>query len=144
MPEAVMTIESIAAGGDGVARHDGLVVFVPRAAPADKGLVSYAQRGSFARGSWRRLDVQSPHRVRPECVHYETDRCGGCQLQHLSYDEQLSAKERIVRDALRRIGHRHDVAITMHASPQQWRYRRKLTLALRWGAGAWRAGLRCR
>jgi 23S rRNA (uracil1939-C5)-methyltransferase len=141
MPEAVLTIESIAAGGDGVTRDEGLVVFVPRSAPADRALVSYVKRGGFARGRLRRLEQPSPDRVAPSCSHYEADRCGGCQLQHLDYPAQLLAKERIVSDALERIARRGKVPLKMHPSPHPWRYRRKLTLALQRNGGEWIAGL---
>ncbi len=141
MPEAVLTIDSVAAGGDGVARDGNLVVFVPRTAPADRGLVTYTQRGTFARGNLRRLESPSPHRVDPVCVHYDGDMCGGCQLQHISYAEQLRAKQQIVTDALQRIARRTDVAVTMHESPKQWGYRRRLTLALRREGQEWQAGL---
>jgi 23S rRNA (uracil1939-C5)-methyltransferase len=70
------------------------------------------------------------------------DRCGGCQLQHLSYGAQLEAKRRVVADALARIGRRADVVVPpVVASPAAWRYRRKLTLALRRAGAGWIAGL---
>src|SRR5690242_8560853 len=85
MPVASLRIDSIAAGGDGVARADGMVVFVPRTAPGDVARVSYEPKGRFARGALMALESASPDRVAPSCVHYEGDRCGGCQLQHMSY-----------------------------------------------------------
>jgi 23S rRNA (uracil1939-C5)-methyltransferase len=69
------------------------------------------------------------------------DRCGGCQLQHLRYDAQLAAKSRIVGDALARIGKRETPRPEVRPSPLEWRYRRKLTLALRRRGAAWIAGL---
>jgi len=136
-----VVIESIAAGGDGVARADGLVVFVPRTAPGDVAEIEIEPRGRFARGVLRQLRTPSPDRVTPRCPHYDGDRCGGCQLQHLAYAAQLTAKSRIVADALRRIGRRDVRTPVVHASPDEWGYRRKLTLALRRQGGAWVAGL---
>jgi 23S rRNA (uracil1939-C5)-methyltransferase len=141
MPEAELVIDSIAAGGDGVARDDNLVVFVPRSAPGDRGVVSYTKKGAFARGRLERLESASPQRVDPICVHYDGDNCGGCQLQHISYEAQQRAKERIVNDALERIARREGNAPIMHASPMEWRYRRRLTLALQRDGESWRAGL---
>jgi 23S rRNA (uracil1939-C5)-methyltransferase len=69
------------------------------------------------------------------------DRCGGCQLQHLSYDAQLQAKARIVRDAMQRIGKRSVDLPVVQPSATPWRYRRKLTLALRRKREGWIAGL---
>lgn len=141
MTHAEVVIESIAAGGDGVGRTDGMVVFVPRTAPGDVVEVELVPRGRFARGTTRAVVRPSGDRVEPTCVHYERDRCGGCQLQHLRYDAQLLAKGRIVHDALQRIGRREVPIPTVRPSPRPWRYRRKLTLALRRRRGTWIAGM---
>ena len=124
-------IDSIAAGGDGVGRTDGLVVFVPRSASGDLALVRIDGDGRFARGMLESLVRPGPARVEPACTHYVADRCGGCQLQHISYDAQLDAKASIIRDSIQRIGKRSVDRPAMRPSPRQWRYRRKLTLALR-------------
>jgi 23S rRNA (uracil1939-C5)-methyltransferase len=136
-----LRIDAIAAGGDGVGRHAGLVVFVPRTAPGDLARVRLASRGRFARGELLDLVERSAERVEPPCPHYVDDRCGGCQLQHLRYDAQLAAKARLVRDALQRIGGRLAEAPAVVPSAAEWRYRRKLTLALRRADGRWVAGL---
>ena len=137
-----LTIESIAAGGDGVARHEGLVVFVPRTAPGDVVQASVTVQGRFARGQLVAVDEPSPVRIAPPCAHYVDDRCGGCQLQHIAYDAQLAAKAGIVRDGFERIGRRAMAPPVVHASASPWRYRRKLTLAMRRRAsGRWIAGL---
>src|SRR5688572_28350892 len=69
------------------------------------------------------------------------DRCGGCQLQHVSYEAQLEAKARIVRDAMQRIGRREIPLPLVHGSSTPWRYRRKLTLTIRRRGAQWIAGL---
>jgi 23S rRNA (uracil1939-C5)-methyltransferase len=134
-------IASIAAGGDGVARSEGIVVFVPRTAPGDVARVRVARAKRFARGQLLALEEPSPARVEPACLHYTMDRCGGCQLQHLAYDAQLEAKRVIIGDALRRIGRRDVADPVVEPSDAQWRYRRKLTLHLRRLASGWIAGL---
>ena len=138
---AELHVVSIAAGGDGVARHDGVVVFTPRTAPGDIALVRATVKRRFARGELVSVVTPSPQRVEPPCEHYTRDRCGGCHLQHMNYDAQLAAKQGIVRDALQRIGHREAALPTIRPSAAPWRYRRKLTLALRRREGAWIAGL---
>jgi 23S rRNA (uracil1939-C5)-methyltransferase len=139
-----LDIVSIAAGGDGVARHDGLVVFVPRTAPGDRITACVTPHGRMARGLLERIERSSADRVTPDCPHYEHDRCGGCQLQHLSLAAQHEAKREIIRDSMQRIGKR-DVALPdLRSGASPWRYRRKLTLALRRGVGGadgWTAGL---
>lgn len=137
-----LTIESIAAGGDGVARADGMVVFVPRSAPGDRLRAAVEQHRRLGRGRIVELTAPSPRRVDPPCPHYTDDRCGGCQLQHLAYDAQLEAKSGIVRDSLVRLGRRDVEAPVVVPSEAQWRYRRKLTLAIhRRHAGGWVIGL---
>lgn len=142
--EADLEITSIAAGGDGVGRWEGLVVFTPRTAPGDLARVRAvpARSGRLARGRLVRLIRPSPLRVDPACPHFTHDRCGGCQLQHLGYPAQLEAKAGIIHDALTRIARRSLDRVAVRPSASIWRYRRKLTLALRRGRGGdWVGGL---
>jgi 23S rRNA (uracil1939-C5)-methyltransferase len=138
-----VTIESIAAGGDGIARADGVVVFVPRTAPGDRARVALELRKRFARGRLEEVLVPSESRVQALCYHYRVDKCGGCQLQHMTYESQLEAKRGIIRDSLTRIGKRQiNNPPDIEPSERQWRYRRKLTLAMRRGRdGQWVIGL---
>jgi 23S rRNA (uracil1939-C5)-methyltransferase len=136
-----VSIESIAAGGDGVGRKDGLVVFVPRTAPGDLVTAKISGRGHFARGSLGTIVTPSPVRIDPPCVHYTRDKCGGCQLQHMTYESQLAAKQIIIRDSFQRIGKRAIDPPAIERSPKEWRYRTKLTLAIRRRGARWIAGL---
>jgi 23S rRNA (uracil1939-C5)-methyltransferase len=128
---ADVMIDRIAAGGDGIARHEGVVIFVPRSATGDRARVRFDVKKRFARGVIERLIEASPDRIDPPCQHYVRDKCGGCQLQHLGYDAQVEAKQGIIRDSLMRIGKREVTLPEIVASERQWRYRRKLTLAMR-------------
>jgi 23S rRNA (uracil1939-C5)-methyltransferase len=141
---ATITIERVAAGGDGVARHDGMVVFVPRSVPGDVVSVSLVRSRTFARG--RILEILSPSAQREPapCQHYTGDRCGGCQLQGIQYPAQLAIKGELIRDALVRIGKHTVGAVEVTASPDPWRYRNTLTLALqrdRLRPSGWLAGM---
>ncbi|MEP6765029.1 MAG: methyltransferase [Gemmatimonadaceae bacterium] len=127
---AKVGIDTIAAGGDGVGRVDGMAVFIPRTAPGDVVEASLVLQKRFARGRVRRIETASPSRADAECQHYDGDDCGGCQLQHITYDAQLDAKARIVRDTLARIGKRTIDLPLIERSPKQWDYRQKLTLTL--------------
>lgn len=126
-----MRIESIAAGGDGVGRLDGLAVFVPRTAPGDLVEVDVRRAGRLGRGRLLRVLEPSPERVAARCSHYEADRCGGCQLQHLADHAQQEARRRIVRDAFARIARRDVDVPPPRVGPSPWAYRSRLTLALR-------------
>lgn len=137
-----LTIASIAAGGDGIGRADGLAVFVPRTAPGDIVEAGVQPRGRFARGKLVRIVEPGSGRVEAPCRHYVRDRCGGCQLQHLDYPAQLEAKRHIVRDAFERIARRETPLPGITPSPTPWAYRAKLTLTLRWTpADGWTMGL---
>ena len=138
---ATARIESIAAGGAGVARVDGLVVFTPRTAPGDLVELSFVKRDRLGQGRVTHLLEPSPDRVEARCRHYDRDRCGGCQLQHLAIEAQHEAKRRIVADAFARIAKRSVVVPPVIPSPSPWSYRNKLTLTLRWSDGTWRGGM---
>ncbi|MGQ0647153.1 MAG: class I SAM-dependent RNA methyltransferase [Gemmatimonadaceae bacterium] len=138
----IVDIDSIAAGGAGVGRVGGMAVFVPRTAPGDRVEVSLRLHKRYAEGRLLRVVAPSATRVGAACHHYDRDRCGGCQLQHLAYTAQLEAKRNVVQQALRRIGRREVAIDDIRASPLEWRYRNKLTLTLRQVHGRWRGGLR--
>ncbi|MCE9637559.1 MAG: hypothetical protein K8T90_17810 [Planctomycetes bacterium] len=142
MSTASLEIASIASGGDGVARHDGLVVFTPRTAPGDLVEADVRVEGRVGRGTLERVVRAGPGRVAPACTHYAApDRCGGCQWQHVSLGTQRAAKQQMVVDAFARIAKR-TVALPEILGGDGWRYRRALTLAIRReGTRTW-AGLR--
>ena len=129
--ETVVTIERIAAGGDGVGRWpDGRVVFVPRTAPGDRVAVTLVlDRPRYLKGELRRVVEPGPHRVTPSCAHYDDDQCGGCQLQHLNESAQNAAKRTIVGDALRRLAGLEVDDPPIEGTDEPWDYRRKITLS---------------
>ncbi|CAN5230537.1 23S rRNA (uracil(1939)-C(5))-methyltransferase RlmD [soil metagenome] len=98
-----LQIDSLAYGGNGVARLNGFVVFVRGGLPGDRvrARVTKTKRG-FAEATAEAVLEPSPVRVPAPCRHFGV--CGGCQFQDLAYEAQLEAKEQQVRDALVRIG----------------------------------------
>ncbi|MBI3792362.1 MAG: class I SAM-dependent RNA methyltransferase, partial [Gemmatimonadetes bacterium] len=141
-----LDIASIGAGGVGVARADGRVVFVPRTAPGERieaTLEPAASDARFLNGRLTRVLAPGPDRVAPACPHYDGDDCGGCQLQHLTEEAQQRAKVGIITDAFQRIAKRPLAAPpALQAGPSPWRYRRALSLHFRPdGAHAWHAGM---
>ena len=96
-------ITDISESGEGVGRVGNQVVFVPDTVTGDvitARLVTVKRQ--YAHGKLLEIVTPSPHRVRPSCI--VADKCGGCQLQHIDYDYQLTAKENQVIQALKRIG----------------------------------------
>lgn len=126
-----MRISSIAAGGEGVARMaDGRALFVHRTAPGEVVDVEIVRsHPRWARGRVLRVVSPSPSRREAPCPHYRD--CGGCTLEHLSYDAQLQAKRGIVVEALRRIGGAEVELSEVQPSPREFHYRNRVSFALR-------------
>jgi 23S rRNA (uracil1939-C5)-methyltransferase len=124
--EVELQVDSLAYGGNGVARLNGFVVFVRRGLPGDRvrARVTKVKRG-FAEALATEVLEPSAQRVEAPCAHYPA--CGGCRFQDLDYAVQVAAKEAQVRDALVRIGGLADPPlepILPAASP--FHYRNKL------------------
>jgi 23S rRNA (uracil1939-C5)-methyltransferase len=132
-------IESLAYTGSGIAHlATGKAVFVRGAAPGDLvRLRIQDERGRFARATIEDMLEPSPERIEPPCPYHA--RCGGCGLQHLSYDAQLWWKRRFVIDALERIGGFDGAEALVGdtvASKQRWGYRNRVEMEpLRRGKG---------
>lgn len=98
-----LIIEKLVPGGDGLARHDGKVVFVPAVLPGEKVRARILEaKKDFARASLVEILEASPMRIEPPCP--VAGRCGGCDWQHIDYAEQLRQKVAMTADALRRTG----------------------------------------
>jgi len=102
--ELELRIDSLAYGGNGVARLDGFVVFVRRGLPGDtvRARVTKVKRNHAEAVALAVVEPGAP-RVEAPCRHYH-EGCGGCRFQDLAYEAQLAAKADQVRDALERIG----------------------------------------
>jgi len=114
--------------GQGVARLDGLAVFVPQTVPGDRALVRIGKRlSSYAVGSLVSLLSASPDRIVPDCP--QSADCGGCSLQMMSYPAQLRQKQQQVYDALQRIGKVPGLDARMLpiiGMAEPWQYRSKV------------------
>src|SRR5437764_14599914 len=101
--ELELDVDSLAYGGNGVARLDGFVVFVRRGLPGDrvKARVTKVKR-NHAEALATELLEPGPQRVEAPCAHYPA--CGGCRLQDLAYEAQRAAKEAQGAESLRRRG----------------------------------------
>ncbi|RJP64286.1 MAG: 23S rRNA (uracil(1939)-C(5))-methyltransferase RlmD [Candidatus Abyssobacteria bacterium SURF_17] len=121
-------IEKLVAGGYGLGYVDGRVIFVPYSAPEDEILVEVAPpRRGVSWGSIQQILSPAPSRISPFCAHYT--RCGGCQLQHMSYADQLESKRLVVDEALRRLAGLRDAEIvSCIGSPMVMGYRSRARL----------------
>jgi 23S rRNA (uracil1939-C5)-methyltransferase len=125
-----VVIEDLAQGGEGVGRSGSRAVFVPYAAPGDRVVVDVPPGEGPAHSVLVSLVAPGAARVVPPCRHFgpgEGEReCGGCEWLHVDYAAQLAAKERTVREALRRIGRLDPDSLALRpilASPAAHRYR---------------------
>jgi 23S rRNA (uracil1939-C5)-methyltransferase len=124
--EVELQVDSLAYGGNGVARLNGFVVFVRRGLPGDRvrARVTKVKRG-FAEALTTEVLEPSPQRVDAPCAHYPA--CGGCRFQDLAYESQAAAKEMQVRDAFTRIAGIHEPPLEpILPAASQFFYRNKL------------------
>ena len=124
--ELELHVDSLAYGGNGVARLDGFVVFVRRGLPGDtvRARVTKVHR-RHAEALATEILVAGPRRVEAPCAHYPA--CGGCRFQDLAYDAQVAAKEEQVADALRRIGGLAEAPLEpIVPAVEQFHYRNKV------------------
>lgn len=133
-------IEGYASGGEGVARIDGMAVFVKGAIRGERVEVFLEHIGhSAAWGRVERLLEPSPARVEPDCPYYGA--CGGCQFRHMTYAEELEAKRQRVEDALRRIGGVENLPVSViHGVENTLRYRNKVQFPVADGSIGYYAG----
>lgn len=113
----------MAHGGKAVGRAGGKAVFVPFAIPDETVHAEvYRSRKRYSEAELRDIVVPSPDRVLPQCPYFGV--CGGCQLQHVSYERQLGMKRQVVMDLLQRVGGFPDaVVLPTLPSPLQYGYR---------------------
>ncbi len=96
-------IEHMGNNGEGIARADGYTLFVKDALPGDLAEVKIVKaKKQYGYGRLMRILEPSENRVEPRCPLHQ--KCGGCQIQALSYKEQLRYKEEKVRGHLKHIG----------------------------------------
>jgi len=119
-------ITSLGHSGEGVAKYQGFTIFVPYALPGETVEVKITEvKKSYAKASLKTVTVASAARTIPRCpIYYQ---CGGCQLQHVDYQNQLLLKRQTVVDAVTRIGKITDAVIhpTIGAT-DPWYYRNKM------------------
>lgn len=124
--------ERLAYGGEAVAHHKGLAIFIHGGAPTERLRVKIIERKKrFARAVIEEIITPSASRREPPCKYF--GECGGCQLQHIRYETQLSEKVGFIRDALQRTGQINwPEEITIHAANEfQYRLRAKLNIGER-------------
>lgn len=120
-----LRIQGYGSAGEGVARLEGQAVFVKGALQGELCQVHLLKVGKTA--AWGKVDQvlePSPGRQVPDCPRYP--QCGGCQLRHMTYAEELAFKRQKVQDALQRIGGWEGEVTGIHGAKDPDRYRNKI------------------
>ena len=120
--------EKLVAGGDALARIEGMPVFIPSLYPGDRAVIEIIEvKKGFARGSVMELIEAGPERRAEPCPI--ASECGGCDWTSLRLDRQLHWKREIVRETLRRVGKVDTDSmphVKIHPSPLNYRLRSRL------------------
>lgn len=124
--ELEVQVNDLAFGGQGVARADGFVVFCSDTAPGDRARVRVRKsRRRFAEADLLEVLEPGPDRIPAPCQY--VPRCGGCRLQHITYESALAAKREQIIDHLTRIAHLPDVPVLEpDAAIDRFGYRNKM------------------
>ncbi|MDA1276465.1 MAG: class I SAM-dependent RNA methyltransferase [Verrucomicrobia bacterium] len=127
-----VVIHDIAFGGEGVARIEDFVIFIPFVALGEEVEVEIVEKKKrFARAKLIRVIAPSTDRVTPECRYF--GECGGCQYQHIDYEAQLRIKWKQVADLFTRIGRESQAVIEPVAPcPRPYGYRNRIMIRSQW------------
>jgi tRNA/tmRNA/rRNA uracil-C5-methylase (TrmA/RlmC/RlmD family) len=127
-----VVINDIAFGGEGVARVDDFVVFVPFVLIGEEVEVEVTEvRKRFARARLLKVVKASPQRVVPACRFF--GECGGCQYQHVDYATQLELKQRQITALFERVGGFSEAVIApVIPCPQPYGYRNRIMIRSQW------------
>ncbi|MDX1668376.1 MAG: 23S rRNA (uracil(1939)-C(5))-methyltransferase RlmD [Limnobacter sp.] len=126
-----LRIESIDLEGQGVAHHDGKVVFVQGAITGEEVVAEVVRvKPSYLKAQTIKVLSESSSRVKPKCPHFGL--CGGCLMQHIEPATQVAVKARALEDLLERIGrHRPETLLPPLFGPT-WGYRHRARLSARY------------
>ncbi len=135
-----ITIHGTGSSGEGVGRYEGFTIFVPYALPNETVQVKInLVKKNYAVGDIVEVLTPSTERVDSQCEVY--GNCGGCQLQHASYTEQLRLKTESVKAVIERIAKCDPELVLPCIGPKEpWRYRNKMQMPVGGTIGSIRMG----
>ncbi|WP_097027314.1 23S rRNA (uracil(1939)-C(5))-methyltransferase RlmD [Clostridium peptidivorans] len=123
----IVEIKGMGYEGEGVGKIDDFTIFIPGAIKGEKVNAKIVKvNKNFAFGKLLNVAQESNYRTEPICGIYK--RCGGCQLQHLSYEGQLDFKGQRVKDAIERIGKINPEVLPVIGMENPYNYRNKVQL----------------
>lgn len=128
-----LPIKKLGINGEGIGYYKKTIVFVPNTLPTEEAFIEITDAAkNFLTGRLIKLKKKSKDRVEAPCKIYE--ECGGCQLQHLNYPEQLAFKRDLVKQALKKFqpkGYQHFQIRPTIGMSDPWQYRNKLQFQVR-------------
>ncbi|MGC2166291.1 MAG: 23S rRNA (uracil(1939)-C(5))-methyltransferase RlmD [Gallionella sp.] len=128
--ENTVVVESLDQEGRGIAHAEGKVIFIEGALTGETvSYSSYRKKPSFEMAQVARIIKPSAMRVQPKCRHFGV--CGGCSMQHLDANAQVSVKQRILEDTLAHIGKVKAENILPPIYGQTWGYRERARLSVK-------------
>jgi tRNA/tmRNA/rRNA uracil-C5-methylase (TrmA/RlmC/RlmD family) len=127
-----LTIDDIAFGGEGVGRVGDFVVFVPFVITGETVEAEITEvKKNFARAKLLRVEKASPERVSAPCEYF--GKCGGCQYQHVAYEEQLRIKRKQIVDLFERVGKIPGTVVgPVIPCPSPYGYRNRIMVRSQW------------
>lgn len=138
--EIIVTIDRLGDGGEGIAVYDGLVIFVPFAKIGEKVKVHIINdKKSFLIGKIVEKYVESENKVTPPCPYFY--KCGGCDIQHFTKNEQLEFKKEMVRNALKKYAKTEPKINDVVPSDKWLRYRNKFAFPVQEKNGEIKIGM---
>ncbi|MEX9755929.1 23S rRNA (uracil(1939)-C(5))-methyltransferase RlmD [Providencia vermicola] len=128
--QITVTIDSLDASGQGVARSDGKAIFIAGLLPGEQAQVELVEEKSrFAKGKVIKRFNTSPQRVKPQCRYF--NQCGGCQQQHVDISLQRESKAQALQHLIAR-----ETGVIKEAKPiifgEPYGYRRRARLGLQY------------
>jgi 23S rRNA (uracil1939-C5)-methyltransferase len=135
MSDPIYTIESLDLEAQGVARHEGKVVFVEGALPGERVSAKIKRK----KNNWEAAELVALHRssslrVTPQCPHFglHVGACGGCKMQHVDATAQVAVKARALEDQLWHLGKVKPEMVLRPIQGPDWGYRYRARLSVRY------------
>ncbi len=125
--EYIGTVCAIGSNGEGIIKQDNVIIFVPYTLVGEKvrfKVLKVVSKCVYAKA----LEILTPAevRVRAKCPVFT--KCGGCQLQHIKYQNQLSIKEQSIKDTFKKVANLNVQVLPTVSGDNEYRYRNKLQL----------------
>ncbi len=130
LPQQILTIQSIDIEGNGIAHHNGKVVFVRGAITGEQVRAQITRtKPSYDKAELVHVIKSSSQRAVPACIHFGV--CGGCSLQHIEADSQVAIKQRALEDSLTHIAKLKIETILPPISGLSWGYRYRARFSIK-------------